>query len=318
MLCGGEPLPLPLAKQLLHKGGQLWNMYGPTETTIYSTICQIAAEDTLITIGRPIANTEVYILDKHLEPVPPGVIGTLYIGGEGLARGYLQRPDLTAEKFIQNPFKETGKIYNSGDLARYHADGYIECLGRDDSQVKIRGFRIELGEIEAVLRLHPAIKHAVVTIRKDVPDDKRLVAYFTSDSSLTTRELSRFLREKLPSYMIPSAFVALDAFPQTPNGKIDRKSLRVPVQTNVEIQTTSTPPASSSELLIAAIWKELLVTDQISVFDNFFDLGGHSLLAMRVINHIQEKCGIQMEPTLLRIESLGQLAARLDQKQQKG
>jgi amino acid adenylation domain-containing protein len=312
MLCGGEPLPLPLAQQLLQKGGELWNMYGPTETTIWSTLRQITHDDTVISIGHPIANTQAYILDRHLQPVPPGVIGSLYIGGDGLARGYLNRPDLTAEKFINHPFKSGERIYHTGDLARYLADGSIECLGRDDSQVKIRGFRIELGEIEAVLRTHPAIKHAVILAREDFPGDKRLVAYYTAEGSPTSRELSRFLREKLPSYMIPSAYVALDAFPQTPNGKVNRQALPAPVQSNVEIQTHSNPPTTANELLIAEIWKELLHVDRISVFDNFFDLGGHSLLAMRVVAQIQEKSGVRIEPAYLRIESLGQLALRLN------
>lgn len=312
MLCGGEPLPLPLAQQLLQKGGELWNMYGPTETTIWSTIRQITNKDTVISIGHPIANTQAYILNSHLQPVPPGVIGSLYIGGDGLARGYLNRPDLTAEKFISHPFKPSERIYHTGDLVRYQADGSIECLGRDDSQVKIRGFRIELGEIETVLRTHPSIKHAAILAREDVPGDKRLVAYYTAEGSPSSRELSRFLREKLPSYMIPSAYVALDAFPQTTNGKVNRQALPAPVQSNVDIQTQSNPPTTTNELLIAEIWKELLHVDRINVFDNFFDLGGHSLLAMRVVAQIQEKCGIRIEPAYLRIESLGQLALRLN------
>ncbi len=313
MLCGGEPLPQALAKQLLQKGGELWNMYGPTETTIWSTICQITAQDATISIGRPIANTDGYILNQQLEPVPPGVIGTLYIGGDGVARGYLNRPELSSEKFISHPFKSSGRIYNTGDLARYLADGRIECLGRDDSQVKIRGFRIELGEIEAVLRQHPAIKHAVVVIREDVSEEKRLAAYYTATSSLTSRELSRFLREKLPTYMVPTAFVLLETFPQTPNGKIDRKALPVPGQTEAGLHITTHPPTSANERLVAEIWQELLQVDHISVFDNFFDLGGHSLLAMRMIVQIQEKCGIRIEPAYLRVESLGQLASRLDE-----
>ena len=313
MLCGGEPLHLSLAQQLLQKGGELWNMYGPTETTIWSTLRQITSQDVFISIGRPIANTQAYILDHHLQPVPAGVIGSLYLGGDGLARGYLNRPELTAEKFIPHPFRPAGKIYHTGDLARYLPDGNIECLGREDSQVKIRGFRIELGEIEAVLRLFPAILHAVVLAREDVPGEKRLVAYYTSDASPTSRELSRFLREKLPIYMVPSAYVPLETLPLTPNGKVDRRALPPPSQTRTETQASSNPPTTISELFIAGIWQELLQVNQINVFDNFFDLGGHSLLAMQVVAQIQEKCGIRIEPTYLRIESLGQLALRLDQ-----
>ena len=313
MLCGGEPLHLSLAQQLLQKGGELWNMYGPTETTIWSTLRQITSQDVFISIGRPIANTQAYILDHHLQPVPAGVIGSLYLGGDGLARGYLNRPELTAEKFIPHPFRPAGRIYHTGDLARYLPDGNIECLGREDSQVKIRGFRIELGEIEAVLRLFPAILHAVVLAREDVPGEKRLVAYYTSDASPTSRELSRFLREKLPIYMVPSAYVPLETLPLTPNGKVDRRALPPPSQTRTETQASSNPPTTISELFIAGIWQELLQVNQINVFDNFFDLGGHSLLAMQVVAQIQEKCGIRIEPTYLRIESLGQLALRLDQ-----
>ncbi len=249
MLCGGEPLPLVLAQQLLQRGGELWNMYGPTETTIWSTVCHITDQDATISIGRPIANTQTYILDRHLQPVPLGVIGSLYIGGDGLARGYLNRPDLTGEKFIPNPFQPDGRIYHTGDLARYLPDGSIECLGRDDSQVKIRGFRIELGEIEAVLRQHSAIQHAVVLAREDIPGEKKLVAYYTSETSPTSRELSRYLREKLPTYMVPSAYVALETFPLTPNGKVDRRALPPPSQNISESQAPSNPPTTEQRII---------------------------------------------------------------------
>jgi amino acid adenylation domain-containing protein len=234
MLCCGEPLPYQLAQQLLARGRELWNGYGPTETTIYSSLNPIYPTDELISIGRPLANTQIYILDANLQPVPAGVTGTLYIGGDGLARGYLNQPELTAEKFIPHPFEPGARIYNSGDLARFLPDGRIEHLGRADTQVKIRGFRIELGEIEAVLNQHPAVKQAVVTVREDTPGEKRLVGYYISESSPTPRELSKFLREKLPAYMIPAAYIAMVSFPQTPNGKVDRKALPAPAQTSVE------------------------------------------------------------------------------------
>lgn len=314
MLCGGEAWPASLAKQLLKKGGQLWNMYGPTETTIWSSICQVKTEDSLLTIGRPIANTQTYILDTQLQPVPVGVIGTLYIGGDGLARGYLRRPDLTKEKFIQNPFIKESYIYNTGDLARYLSDGRIECLGRSDSQVKVRGFRIELGEIETVLNEHPDIQQSVVIVREDTPGDKRLVAYnlLKSENTIKTRKLRSYLREKLPSYMIPSAYVFLENFPLTPNGKIDRRALPTPTETSGEVANITQPPTTPTEQLIAEIWRDVLKTEQIGIYDNFFDLGGHSLLAVQVVAELEERTGHRLEPAYLRIESLGQLAVTLE------
>jgi amino acid adenylation domain-containing protein len=321
MLCGGEPMSQSLAKQLLDRGGELWNMYGPTETTIWSTICHITPEDTIYSIGRPIANTQVYILDNHLQPLPVGVSGALYIGGDGLARGYLGRPDLTAKSFIPVDFPGGGdssprRIYNTGDLARYLPDGRIECLGRNDSQVKIRGFRIELGEIEAVLSQHPAIKQAVVIVREDIPGDKRLVAYLTAENenAPASRELRNLLHEKLPPYMLPAAYVTLENFPLTPNGKVDRRALPAPVQSNADVQKNIQPPSTPNELIIATAWQKALNMSQVGVYDNFFDLGGHSLLGMQVVADIQEKTGIRIEPAYLRFESLGQLAVTLEEK----
>lgn len=314
MLCGGEALPAALARQLLERGSELWNMYGPTETTIWSTLCRIQSADEVISIGRPIANTEVYILDEHLQPTPIGVAGQLFIGGDGLARGYLNRPDLTAEKFSAHPFRASARLYATGDLARYHADGRIECLGRSDAQIKLRGFRIELGEIEAVLAQHPAVQHAVVTVREDSPGDKRLAAYLILNAGATCspRELRQALREQLPAYMVPAAYVFLEAFPLTPNGKIDRHALPAPTATGGEAQKAAQPPATPSEQLVADIWRTALGVEQVSVYDNFFDLGGHSLLAMQVIAQIQEQTSQRLNPGRLRYESLGQLAATLD------
>ena len=234
MLCGGEALPRKLAAQLLEKGGYLWNLYGPTETTIWSTFHEIVSQSEAIAIGRPIANTQIYLLDAQLQPVPIGVAGELHISGVGLARGYLNRPELTAQKFIPNPFskKPSPRLYKTGDLARYHPDGTIEFLGRLDHQIKIKGYRIELTEIEAVLRDHPVVKEAIVLAREDESGSKRLVAYVVLEHELasTTMDLPSFLRQKLPDYMVPTTYVKLNALPLTPNGKLDSQSLPVPDQ----------------------------------------------------------------------------------------
>lgn len=318
MLCGGEPLPHSLAQQLLKIGSELWNLYGPTETTIWSTVERIQPGEDTISIGRPIANTQIYILDQNQQPVPRGVIGMLYIGGDGLARGYLGRPDLTAEKFLPNPF-DGGRIYNTGDLARYLPDGRIEHLGRGDHQVKIRGFRIELGEIEATLGQHPAVQQAVVTVREDTPGDKRLAAYLIpqAEAAPSPRELRGFLKNRLPAYMLPASFTILEAFPTTPNGKINRAALPAPERSSAETQKAFQPPTTPTEQAMAEIWKDMLKIEQINLFDNFFDLGGHSLLAMRTVAKIQETYGQRIDPAYLRFESLGQLAARLDALRQQ-
>ena len=287
ILSGGEALPPDLAHHLLGAGESVWNLYGPTETTIYSTAYRITSLDQKIVIGRPIANTQIYILDTRFQPVPVGVAGELHIGGDGLARGYLNRPELTAEKFIANPFSsEPGaRLYKTGDLARYLSNGNIECLGRLDHQVKIRGFRIELGEIESHLRRHPAIQDVVAVAREDAPGDKRLVAYLVPQSAETppaVAELRRELLERLPDYMVPSAFVFLDALPLTPNGKVDRKALRAPDESRPDLATDFVAPRNRVEESLAAIWRELLGIEQVGIHDNFFALGGHSLLAATI------------------------------------
>jgi len=293
ILCGGEALPRELADQLLARCGELWNMYGPTETTIWSTVYQIQPGEGAISIGRPIANTQIYILDAHLQPVPIGVAGELYIGGNGLARGYFKRPELTAEKFIRDPFAApasgggregaNARLYKTGDLARYHADGTIEFLGRIDHQVKIRGFRIELGEIETVLAQHAQVRQAVVVAREDTPGDKRLVAYLIARlPAPSVTDLRSFLKEQLPDYMVPAAFVMLEAFPLTPNGKVDRKALPVAEGARPQLDANYVAPQTEIERSIAAIWQDVLKTDRVGIHDNFFDLGGHSLLIVQV------------------------------------
>ncbi|RCJ39570.1 hypothetical protein A6770_38810, partial [Nostoc minutum NIES-26] len=287
----GEPLSYQLVQQLYehHPNTQVFNLYGPTEATTYATFTLVQkGESQSPTIGRPLANTQVYILDSLLQPVPIGVVGELYIGGVGLARNYLHRPDLTSEKFIPNPFSNqpNARLYKTGDLARYLSDGNIEFLGRRDHQVKIRGFRIELGEIEAVLAQHPMVQETVVLVREH-SGEQRLVAYLIPQQKpLVLNELRYFLKQKLPQYMIPSAFVSLDSLPLTPNGKIDRRALR-----NTEIQpqiaATNVPPQTKTEKLIAAVWQELLHLENVSIYDNFFDMGGHSLLMVQVCSRLK-------------------------------
>jgi acyl-coenzyme A synthetase/AMP-(fatty) acid ligase/acyl carrier protein len=302
ILCGGETLASDLAGALLRAGDSVWNLYGPTETTVWSTAWKVEQAAAPISIGRPIANTQVYILNGGCQPSAVGIPGELHIGGDGVARGYLKRADLTAEKFIPDPFTDEpgGRLYKTGDSARHLADGNIEFLGRIDHQVKIRGFRIELGEIETALRQHPAVRETVVLARDEVENpkseiqnlksaDKRLVAYLVSDRQTPgTGELREFLKEKLPDYMVPSAFVMMDNLPLTPNGKIDRKALPAPDQSQRERDVVFTAPRTSVEESISEIWTEFLGVAPISVDDNFFDLGGHSIIATQVISRLHD------------------------------
>lgn len=278
----GEPLPNALAQSVYQAGVEsVFNLYGPSEDTTYSTFCRIEpGSQAPVTIGRPVANTRLYILDPDLQPVPVAVAGELYIGGDGLARSYLHRPELTQEKFIRDPFSAdpSARLYRTGDLARYRHDGEVEFLGRLDHQIKVRGYRIELGEIEAALLKHSSVRAAVVVARDEKPSGKRLVAYFVAATPApTVAELRRFLQQTLPGYMIPAAFVMLDALPLTPNGKIDRRALPAPEGSAVASAQVYVAPASETEKKIAAIWGELLGVERVGVNDNFFDLGGHSL-----------------------------------------
>ena len=281
ILCGGEVLSRKLADQLLDSGTSLWNLYGPTETTIWSTIAKIERDGSPVLIGRPIANTQIYILDSCLQPVPVGVHGELYIGGDGLARGYLNGPELTAEKFVVNPFSSQpgARLYCTGDRARYLPDGNIEFLGRIDNQVKIRGYRIELGEIEAILNQHPGVVDSVIVARaRDLSEEKELVGYIVpnQDSLASASDLRSLLRQKLPDYMIPSWFVFLDALPLTPNGKIDRNALPPPDGERPLLDQGFVEPRSEIEKLVAQVWREVMKLEKIGVHDNFFELGGHS------------------------------------------
>jgi len=291
VLCGGEELPSDLAHQLLQQEARVWNLYGPTETTIWSTVGEVKRDDDAITIGRPIANTQIHILDAHLEPVPVGVVGELFIGGDGLSRGYLGRPELTRECFVADPFSpSSGKqLYRSGDLARYRADGRIEHLGRIDRQVKIRGFRIELGEIEATLLECGSVRQVVVMAREGEPSEKRLVAYFTAGKRrLSINELKRFLKARLPRHMVPAMFVQLDTLPLNANGKIDYKALPAPEPLELAVDHDYRPPRNRLELQLTKIWEALLKVERVGVKDNFFDVGGHSLLAVRLLAQVNQ------------------------------
>jgi amino acid adenylation domain-containing protein len=315
VLCGGEALSEPLAKELIGRSSMLWNLYGPTETTIWSATQRIREHVGRVTIGRPIANTQIYILDSFLNPVPIGVIGELHIGGAGLAQGYLNRPELTAEKFIPNPFTadRESRLYKTGDLGRFLPDGSIEFLGRIDDQVKIRGYRIELGEIEAVLGRCPGVDSSAVVALEAAPMDKRLVAYVTVHEStrVGAQELRGYLKEKLPAYMVPSAFVFLDALPQTASGKLDRARLPAPDPSEHEPKDAYQPPRTQTEQVLAVIWGEILKLDRVGIEDNFFDLGGHSLLATQVVSRIRNAFAIDLplrhlfaSPTIVEIAAI--------------
>ena len=316
-VCGGEAMPPEVAARLALAVERVWNLYGPTETTIWSTGFRVTDGTPPIPIGRPVANTQIYILDSQRQPVPIGIAGELYIGGDGLARGYLNRPELTAEKFVPDPFRGgEARMYRTGDLARYRADGNIECLGRIDHQVKIRGFRIELGEIEETLKALPEIRQAVVIAREDTPGDKRLVAYYTTtldgtsgQDAIGMEQLRSHLSASLPDYMIPTAFMRLDSLPLTPNGKLDRKALPAPDANAFSVRGYEAPQGEVEEKL-AEIFSDVLGINQIGRNDDFFDLGGHSLTAIRVISLIESEFNIELPVRVLfQAQSVSQIAA---------
>jgi amino acid adenylation domain-containing protein len=291
VLCGGEALPADLASRLLATGASVWNVYGPTETTIWSTVHRVDEREGPVPIGRPIANTRTYVLDSSRLPVPIGVPGELYIGGAGVARGYLDRPELTAEKFVADPFSPdpSARLYRTGDIVRYRPDGTLEFLGRADHQVKIRGFRIELGEVEAVLLRHPGVAEAVVVAREDRPGDRYLTAYLRPVAAPPdAADLRAFLKDRLPDHMVPSSFNVLLAFPLTPNGKVDRRRLPEADGRRAIVRPPFLPPGSDIERTIATVWRDLLRVDEVGLDDNFFDLGGHSLLLVQVQVRLRE------------------------------
>lgn len=303
MLCGGEALTRPMANRLLERGASLWNMYGPTETTIWSAILKVERGDKQVPIGPPIDNTEFYILDQDRQLVPDGKEGELYIGGISLARGYLNRPELNEEKFIQNPFSQTSsRLYRTGDLVRSLPDGNLEFLGRMDHQVKIRGFRIELGEIESLLMEYPDIQEAAVLAHENgSSENKHLVAYLVFRKGKTSpknQELRSWLSAKLPEYMIPSVFLVLDAFPRLPNGKLDRRSLP-PIPLHLGESSVEAVQLNPTEKNMREIWRHVLGHQQFGLDDSFFDLGGNSLLAVRLFGEIKRTFKIQLAPALL-------------------
>ncbi len=290
-----------------------YNVYGPTECTVDATVGSVKMAGSKPVIGRPITNTQIYILDRHLQPVPVGVAGELYIGGHGLARGYLNRPDLTQEKFIPNPFNNqpSSRLYKTGDLGRYLSDGNIEFLGRIDNQVKIRGFRIELGEIETALAQYPGVRETAVIAREDVLGHKYLVAYIVPNhsSALASSDLHGFLKQKLPDYMIPGVFVCLDALPLTPNGKVDRKALPIPGTARQELQADKVAPRTRSEEILAQIWCEVFHREVLSIHDNFFELGGDSILSIQIISKANS-AGLLLTPKqIFQHQTIAELAA---------
>jgi non-ribosomal peptide synthase protein (TIGR01720 family) len=312
LLTGGDKLHNYPSPSLPFK---LVNNYGPTENTVVTTsggVSSTEQSDRTPTIGRPIANTQVYLLDKNLQPVAVGIPGEIYVGGASLARGYLNHPDLTALAFIPNPFSNTPsrRLYKTGDLARYLPDGNIEFLGRLDDQVKIRGFRIELGEIEAVLGQHPAVQETLVVVREDIPSNKRLVAYVVPKQSPapSMQELHHFLKQQLPEYMVPSAFVLLDALPLTPNGKVDRRALPAPDTTRPELAGAYVAPRTSVEELLAGFWADVLGLEKVGIHDNFFEVGGDSILSIQIIARAKQ-AGLALTPKqLFQHQTIAELA----------
>jgi len=305
VLCGGEAFPRDLANELVRRAQSVWNMYGPTETTIWSSTIKVQAGDGPVPIGPPIDNTQFYVLDAAQQLVPIGVAGELHIAGDGLARGYFHRPELTAEKFVADPFRpSTGsntnaRMYKTGDLVRRVPDGTIEFLGRLDHQVKLRGFRIELGEIETALARYPGVKEAVVIVREDIPGDKRLVAYVTSEQqAITVATVREALTGKLPNYMLPSAVVRLDAMPLTPNGKIDRKALPAPEIGRAARQREYVAPRTEQEKALSAIWAEVLHLERVGIQDNLFELGADSLHIFQIVARAG-KVGMKIPPALI-------------------
>jgi amino acid adenylation domain-containing protein len=332
VIFGGESLEINSLQPWFDRHGdqlpQLVNMYGITETTVHVTYRPLSMADansTASVIGRPLPDLQVYLLNEYLQPVPVGVPGEMYVGGAGVTRGYLNRPELTTERFIpilfenSNPQSPTPKLYKTGDLARYLPNGELEYLGRIDNQVKIRGFRIELGEIEALLASHPQIWETVVLVWDGTTGDKRLVAYIVpqSEITITIDEIRQFLKAKLPSYMIPNAFVILDALPLTANGKIDRRALP-PSESSSEPSEKYVAPRNPIEDILVNVWSEILKVEKVGINDNFFELGGHSLLATQLVAQIRDRLEIELPlRQLFNSATLAELAQEIEQLKQK-
>ena len=316
-LCGGESLQRDLVKNLLPKTDELWNMYGPTEATVWSTCIRITTADGPAFIGKPIDNTQCYVFTENLQPVPVGVPGELYIGGLGVSKGYLNREELTVERFIDNPFsnEKNSKLYRTGDWVKYNNEGELEYIQRLDNQVKVRGFRIELGEIESVIAELEGISHTCVVVREERIDDPRIYAYvvFAQGKSITSTEIRKKIRQKLPDYMIPQYFIELDQLPLMPNGKIDKKALPLPFAVQ-QHDVGRVAPRNNKEKILVKIWADVLDVslDQISVQDNFFEIGGHSLLSMQVISRLGDFTKTQINPRDIIFSTLEQIAEKCE------
>jgi amino acid adenylation domain-containing protein len=327
VIFGGEALEMQSLKPWYERHGDkkplLVNMYGITETTVHVTYRPLSLSDTAggSVIGSPIPDLQLYIVDQHRQPVPIGAVGEMYVGGGGVARGYLGRPELTSDRFIPDPFSSRpgARLYKTGDLARFLPDGDVEYLGRIDHQVKIRGFRIELGEVESALTQHPAIRQAVVVVREDTPGDKRLVAYLVTDGEdLDIRELRAYLAKSLPEYMVPNGVSILSALPLTPSGKVDRKALPAPVPERRD-RSDLIPPRNHTETILASLFQNILNVDSVSIRDDFFDLGGHSVMAARLVSQIRAETGHQFPlAALFRAATVESLAQLIDQESEIG
>jgi amino acid adenylation domain-containing protein len=314
VLSGGEALTWDLAQELLPRCSALWNLYGPTETAVYSAIHRVAAEDGTVLVGRPIDNTQIYILDRLQQPTPIGIPGEICIAGAGVARGYLNRPELTTERFVADPFQSGGRMYRTGDLGRFRDDGVIQCLGRLDHQVKLRGFRVELGEIENLLAQYPGIRQAVVDVRAANSGDKRLIGYLLLENGaeISLPDVRVFLKAKLPDYMVPSAFMVLEHLPVSPNGKLNRSALPDLDDARPELAREFVAPSTPAEQAIAEIFTEVLEVRTIGIHDDFFELGGHSLLATRAVTRLRDRFQIEMTPRFLfESPTVAELATRV-------
>jgi amino acid adenylation domain-containing protein len=324
ILCGGETLPPELAKDILARGKSVWNVYGPTETTIWSSAYRVTGQEReTIPIGRPVANTCIYILDAHLQPVPVNVTGEIYIGGEGLARGYLNRPDLTRERFLPNRVApdQSPRIYRTGDLGRFRSNGEIECLGRVDRQVKVRGVRIELGEIESLLASHAGIREAVVTVTGE-REQQKLSAYVVTNegqAALSEGELRRYLQMKLPEHMVPASYWKVAQLPRLASGKVNREAVAASGAILLLDQAELRDPRNEVEASLAEIWRELLGLEQVGMEQNFFALGGHSLLAMQVMARIRRTFAMELAVrSIFEAPTIAGLAMEVEKAQAMG
>ncbi|HEY0121903.1 MAG TPA: non-ribosomal peptide synthetase, partial [Rhizobium sp.] len=315
-LTGGEPLPIATAQALADRGMQVWNMYGPTETTIWSS-CGPVNPAHGVNLGQPLWGYSFILKSRDGAEVPRGGLGELLIGGTGVARGYLNRPSLTAERFVPDPAIPGGRLYRSGDLCRIRTDGTVDFLGRLDDQVKIRGFRIELGEIQAGLLSHDGVREAAVIALDEAGGTKRLAAYIVADQeTVTADDLRAHLSDRLPAYMVPATFTFLSAMPLTANGKLDRRALPEPERT---AEADYVAPRTDTERTLCAIWQEVLGLERIGITDNFFELGGHSLLAARFIQRLRDRSGVDIPiATVWRKPTIADLAEQLTPELQSG